>query len=31
MTPVSVQKDAPGFADVILGSLRKEGFLPAVK
>lgn len=31
MNPVSVQKDAPGFADVILGSLRNEGFLPAVK
>ena len=27
--PSSVQKDAPGFADVILASLRKDGFLPA--
>ena len=29
INPSSVQKDAPGFADVILASLRKEGFLPA--
>jgi len=29
LNPVSVQKDAPGFADVILGSLRNDGLLPA--
>ena len=29
--PTSVQKDAPGFADVILASLRKDGLLPAVR
>jgi len=28
--PTSVQKDAPTFADVILGALRKVGLLPAV-
>ena len=28
INPSSVQKDAPGFADVILASLRKDGFLP---
>jgi len=28
--PTSVQKDAPTFADVILGALRKNGLLPAV-
>jgi hypothetical protein len=31
LNPSSVQKDAPGFADVILAALRKDGFLPAVK
>ncbi len=31
VNPSSVQKDAPGFADVILASLRKDGFLPAAK
>jgi hypothetical protein len=31
MNPTSVQRDAPGFADVILGSLRKDGLLPAVR
>lgn len=29
INPSSVQKDAPGFADVILASLRKDGFLHA--
>lgn len=31
MNPTSVQRDAPEFADVILGSLRKDGLLPAAK
>jgi hypothetical protein len=31
MNPTGVQRDAPGFADVILASLRKDGFLPAAK
>jgi hypothetical protein len=31
MNPTSVQQDAPGFADVILGALRKDGLLPAAK
>ena len=31
LNPSSVQKDAPGFADVILTALRKDGLLPAVK
>jgi hypothetical protein len=31
MNPTSMQQEAPGFADVILGSLRKEGLLPAAK
>ena len=31
LNPTSVQRDAPGFADVILASLRKDGFLPAAK
>jgi hypothetical protein len=26
--PTSVQQDAPGFADLIVGSLQKGGFLP---
>ena len=30
LNPTSVQKDAPAFADVILGALRKDGLLPAV-
>jgi len=29
--PTSVQKDAPGFADLIVGSLQKGGFLPVPK
>jgi hypothetical protein len=29
INPSSVQKDAPGFADVIMASLRNAGFLPA--
>ncbi len=29
--PSSMQKDAPGFADVILASLRNEGLLPAAR
>jgi hypothetical protein len=29
INPSSVQKDAPGFAEVILAALRKDGFLPA--
>lgn len=29
--PTSVQKDAPGFADLIVASLQKERFLPAPK
>lgn len=29
--PTSVQKDAPAFADLIVGSLQKGGFLPAPK
>ena len=28
INPTNVQKDAPVFADVILGALRKDGFLP---
>jgi hypothetical protein len=31
MNPTGVQRDAPGFADVILGSLRKDGLLPSAK
>ena len=31
MNPTSVQQDAPGFADVILASLRRDGLLPAAK
>jgi hypothetical protein len=31
LNPSSVQRDAPGFADVILASLRKDGLLPPVK
>jgi len=31
VNPSSVRKDAPGFADVILASLRKDGFLPVAK
>jgi hypothetical protein len=31
LNPSSAQKDAPGFADVILTALRKDGFLPALK
>lgn len=30
LNPTSVQKDAPAFADTILGALRKDGLLPAV-
>ena len=31
LNPSNVQTDAPGFADVILASLRKEGLLPAAR
>jgi hypothetical protein len=31
MNPTSMQKDAPGFADVILAGLRRDGMLPAAK
>jgi hypothetical protein len=27
--PTSVQKDAPGFANLIVGALQKGAFLPA--
>ena len=30
LNPTSVQKDAPAFADVVLGALRKDALLPAV-
>ena len=30
LNPTSVQRDAPAFADVVLGALRKDGLLPAV-
>ena len=29
--PRSVEKDAPGFADVIIKALRERGLLPAAK
>jgi len=29
INPSSVQRDGPGFADLIIASLRKDGFLPA--
>jgi opacity protein-like surface antigen len=29
--PTSVQKDAPGFADLIVSTLQKSGLLPAAK
>jgi F0F1-type ATP synthase membrane subunit c/vacuolar-type H+-ATPase subunit K len=29
--PTSVQRDAPGFADLIVSTLQKSGLLPAVK
>jgi hypothetical protein len=31
INPSSVQKDAPGFAELILASLRKDGLLPALR